>query len=148
MLPERKKQMGDYQYKIPLEQLEALTSIQCTDEEIAAVFGCHKDTIEKRKRTDPAFKAAYHNGKAKGRVSLRRQLFKSCDDGNVSAQIWMSKQILGMRDLTALEHSGPHGQPIEVVNNADLKGATTEELLAMKKIWADIKRRRNAEPGE
>ncbi len=146
--PLRPKQKGDYQHKIPLDQLEALTSIQCTDEEIAAVFGCHKDTIEKRKRSDAEFKTAYHNGKAKGRVSLRRQLFKSCEDGNVSAQIWMSKQILGMRDLTALEHSGPHGQAIEIVNNADLKGATTAELLAMKKIWADIKRRRNDEPGE
>jgi hypothetical protein len=60
----------------------------------------------------------------------------------------MSKQHLGMRDVTALEHSGPSGQAIEVVNNADLKGATTDELLSMKKIWADIKRRRNAEPGE
>jgi len=148
ILEDRKKQKGDYTFKMPADQVEALTSIQCTDEEIAAFFGCTKQTIEMRKKQDSVFLAAYQNGKAKGRVSLRRQLFKSCEDGNVSAQIWMSKQILGMRDVTALEHSGPHGQPIEVVNNADLKGATTDELLAMKKIWADIKRRRNVESGE
>lgn len=125
--PLRPKQKGDYQHKIPLDQLEALTSIQCTDEEIAAVFGCHKDTIEKRKRTDAEFKTAYHNGKAKGRVSLRRQLFKSCEDGNVSAQIWMSKQILGMRDVTALEHSGPQGTAIESVTTVRVEYVDTDD---------------------
>lgn len=125
--PLRPKQKGDYQHKIPLDQLEALTSIQCTDEEIAAVFGCHKDTIEKRKRSDAEFKTAYHNGKAKGRVSLRRQLFKSCEDGNVSAQIWMSKQILGMRDVTALEHSGPQGTAIESVTTVRVEYVDTDD---------------------
>lgn len=125
--PLRPKQKGDYQHKIPLDQLEALTSIQCTDEEIAAVFGCHKDTIEKRKRSDDEFKTAYHNGKAKGRVSLRRQLFKSCEDGNVSAQIWMSKQILGMRDVTALEHSGPQGTAIESVTTVRVEYVDTDD---------------------
>jgi len=146
--PLRPKQKGDYQYKIPLAELESMASRHCTDEEIADYYGCTKDTIAKRKRDDPEFRAAYIKGKATGKISLRSLLWKSASEGNVTAQIWMSKQHLGMRDLTALEHSGPHGQPIEVVNNADLKGATTDELLAMKKIWADIKRRRNAEPGE
>jgi hypothetical protein len=124
--PLRPKQKGDYTYKIPLAQLSQLCSIQCTDEEIAAVFGCRKDVIEQRKK-DPEFLQAYQAGKAKGRISLRRQLFKSCDDGNVSAQIWMSKQILGMRDVTALEHSGPQGASIESVTTVRIEYVDDDE---------------------
>lgn len=124
--PLRPKQKGDYTYKIPLAQLTELCSIQCTDEEIAAVFGCRKDVIEQRKK-DPEFLQAYQAGKAKGRISLRRQLHKSCKDGNVSAQIWMSKQILGMRDVTALEHSGPQGASIESVTTVRIEYVDDDE---------------------
>lgn len=126
IMPDRKKQKGDYTFKMPPEQIEALTSIQCTDEEIAAFFGCTKQTIEMRKK-DPEFLAGYQNGKAKGRISLRRQLFKSCEEGNVSAQIWMSKQILGMRDVTALEHSGPQGTAIESITTVRVEYVDGDE---------------------
>lgn len=135
--PLRKKQFGDYHYKIPMDQLASLVSMQCTDEEIAAFFGCERSTIERRKK-DPVFFETYHNAKAKGRISLRRMLFKSAEgtmgpdgkyimppDGRI--QIWLSKQYLGMRDVTALEHSGPQGAAIESVATVRIEYVNSDD---------------------
>jgi hypothetical protein len=125
--PRRPKQKGDYQYKIPLDELEEMAKRHCTDDEIADYYGCTKDTIAKRKRNDPAFRAAYIKGKSSGKMSLRSLLWKSCLDGNVTAQIWMSKQHLGMRDVTALEHSGPQGASIESVTTVRIEYVDDDE---------------------
>ena len=54
-----------------LAQVERLATIQCTDEEIAAVAGCSTDTLARRKRDDPAFVEVLERGKAIGRAKLR-----------------------------------------------------------------------------
>jgi hypothetical protein len=51
---------------IDLAQLERLSALQCTDEEIAHWFGVTTRTIERR-RQDPKFKEVMERGKAKGR---------------------------------------------------------------------------------
>ena len=38
------------------------------------------------------------------KASLRRMQYKAAEGGNVTAQIWLGKQILGQKDK--LEHSG------------------------------------------
>jgi hypothetical protein len=77
--------------------VEKLASIQCTDEEIAAVLGVHSDTIKRRKKV-PEYAEILANGRAKGRASLRRLQWKSAEVGNVTMQIWLGKQLLGQRD--------------------------------------------------
>jgi hypothetical protein len=37
---------------------------------------------------------------------------KSALDGNVQAQIWLGKQLLGQKDKQELEHTGKDGQPL------------------------------------
>jgi hypothetical protein len=70
--------------KIDLVELEKLCGMQCTDEQIAAFFGVSTRTIERR-RLVAKFKEIMDNAKAKGRISVRRALFKSAAAGNIAA---------------------------------------------------------------
>src|SRR3977135_466254 len=104
--------MARPEVKIDLVELEKLCSLQCTDEEIAAFFGVNKRTIVRR-RTVQKFNVVWERAKAKGRVSVRRALFRLANNGNVAAAIFLSKNLLGYRDVVNTEHSGLAGAPIQ-----------------------------------
>ena len=61
--------------KIDLAELEKLCALQCTDEEIAAFLGVSTKTITRRRKTH-GFAEVMDHAKAKGRVSVRRNLFR------------------------------------------------------------------------
>ncbi len=79
------------------EQVEELARIGCTIEEIAGVFKCSRDTIEKR------FRNEIDAGKAHMRCGLRKAQLRVALEGNPTMLIWLGKQFLGQRDET--EHS-------------------------------------------
>ena len=79
---------------INLLELEKLSVLQCTDEEIASFFSVSTKTIERRKK-DPEFRAVMERGKAKGRISVRRAQMKLLEAGNATMGIWLGKQLLG-----------------------------------------------------
>jgi hypothetical protein len=58
--------------------------------------------------------------KAKGPLSVRRSLFKLAAAGNVAAAIFLSKNLLGYRDVVNTEHSGLAGGPIELAARPNL----------------------------
>lgn len=97
---------------IDLVELEKLCSLHCTDEEIADWFGVSTRTIESR-RKQPQFAKVMRRGKAKGRISVRRQQMKLMEAGNAAMGIWLGKQLLGQRDVTPIELSGPNGEPVQ-----------------------------------
>ena len=97
--------------KIDLAELEKLCTMQCTDEEVAAFFGVSTRTIERRRQVK-RFGEVMEHAKAKGRVSVRRSLFRLAASGNIAASIFLAKNLLGYRDVVANEHSGPNGGPI------------------------------------
>ena len=99
--------------QIDLEEVERLSTIQCTDQELASYFGVDVKTIERRKKK-AAFAAAVERGRAKGRVSVRRNLFALAAKGNVAASIFLAKNLLGYKDYFSNEHSGPDGGPIAI----------------------------------
>ena len=99
--------------KIDLDELEKLCAVQCTDEDIAAFLGVSTRTIERRRKM-PSFREAMERGKAKGRVSVRRNLFRLATNGNLGANIFLAKNLLGYKDVVSNEHSGPEGGPIEM----------------------------------
>ena len=119
--------------KIDLGELEKLCGLQCTDEEIAAFFGVSTKTITRRRRI-PRFAEAMEHAKAKGRVSVRRNLFKLAAAGNVAAAIFLSKNLLGYRDVVNTEHSGLAGGPIQVATKPDLSQLNDEELRQLRAI--------------
>src|SRR5580692_9431304 len=104
--------------KIDLAELEKLCGMQCTDEEIAAFFGISTRTIERR-RKDPKFSEIMDQAKAKGRISVRRALFKLAGAGNIAAAIFLSKNLLGYRDVMNTEHTGLSGGPIQIASKPD-----------------------------
>jgi hypothetical protein len=96
---------------IDLQELEKLSAMQCTDEEIAAYMRVSTRTIERRRKVQ-SFREAMERGKAKGRVSVRRNLFRLATNGNLGANIFLAKNLLGYKDVVSNEHSGPEGGPI------------------------------------
>jgi len=70
--------------KIDLGELEKLCTMQCTDEEVAAFFGVSTRTIERR-RQNKQFSEIMERARAKGRVSVRRNLFRLSNAGNIAA---------------------------------------------------------------
>jgi hypothetical protein len=84
--------------KIDLVELEKLCSMQCTDEEVAAFFGVSARTIERRRQVKQ-FPEIMDRARAKGRVSVRRNLFRQSNGGNIAATIFQSKNLLGYKDV-------------------------------------------------
>jgi hypothetical protein len=119
--------------KIDIVELEKLCGMQCTDEEIAAFFAVSTRTIERRRKVK-RFRDVMENAKAKGRVSVRRSLFKLAAAGNVAAAIFLSKNLLGYRDVVNTEHSGPAGGPIRIAGRPDLSQLTDDELQQLRAI--------------
>jgi hypothetical protein len=83
---------GRPQTYIDEKELEKLAMMQCTTEEIAEFFQVSKDTIERR------FAAILKKGYATGRMSMKRQLFKKVQDGELGAIVWWGKNYAGMSD--------------------------------------------------
>ncbi len=73
---------------------ENLAKIQCTQEEIAQMIGVSTRTLQR----DDEFCRIYKKGMDQGKMSIRRQQFKSAENGNVTMQIWLGKQYLNQRD--------------------------------------------------
>lgn len=96
-MPKRKR-MGRPPIPIDLETLEKLAMLQCTDTEIAAFFGVHKDTISDRQMKDSHFADIIKNGREKGTMSLRRKQVEVALAGNVGMLIWLGKQYLHQRE--------------------------------------------------
>src|SRR5580693_3644640 len=105
--------------KIDMAELEKLYGMQCTDEEVAAFFGVSTRTIERRCQAKP-FREAKERAQAKGRLSVRRFLFRLASNGNVAAAIFLAKNLLGYRDVRSNELSGPAGGPISLSSELDL----------------------------
>jgi hypothetical protein len=114
--------------RMDLGELEKLSSMQCTDEEVAAFFNVKVRTIERRRQKQSAFAAAMERGRAKGRISVRRTLHAQAAQGNIAAAIFLAKNLLGYRDVRRNEHSGPDGSPIPIEGGLDFSRLSAEQF--------------------
>jgi len=119
--------------KIDLAELEKLCGMQATDEEVAAFFDVSTKTIERR-RKNKRFREVMERGKAKGRVSVRRNLFRLANAGNVAASIFLSKNLLGYKDYFNNELTGVAGGPIQIASKPDFSQLSHEELKLLRTI--------------
>ena len=119
--------------KIDLVELEKLCTLQCTDEEIAAFLGVSTRTIERRRKVQK-FRDIMDQGRAKGRVSVRRHLFRQAANNNVAAAIFLAKNLLGYKDIVNTEHTGLAGGPIQIAGKPDLSQLSDEELKQLRAI--------------
>ena len=95
-MPKGGRPRFDFSDKLPL--VRKLASIQCTDDEIAAGLGCSQDTLARGRKREPDLDAAILEGRANGRMSLRRAQYQKAMDGNPAMLIWLGKQVLGQRE--------------------------------------------------
>lgn len=93
--------MGRGRPKVEIDQklFKKLCSMFCTKEEIAGVFECSEDTIERWcKRTyHMNFADVFKKECAHGKISLRRNQFKLSEKSAAMA-IFLGKQYLGQKD--------------------------------------------------
>jgi hypothetical protein len=125
--------MGRPESKIDLVELERLCNMQSTDEEVAAFFSVSTRTIERR-RLQPRFAEIMDRARAKGRISIRRHLFRMAAANNVAAAIFLAKNLLGYKDVVNTEHTGLAGGPIQIASRPDLSQLTEEELKQLRAI--------------
>lgn len=88
----KKKKAGRPRKELDTEMIEKLSSIFCTNEEIASVVGCHRETLANNYSTH------IKKGRDRGKSSLRRMQFQKAQDGNPTMLIWLGKQYLGQSD--------------------------------------------------
>lgn len=77
---------------IDAAQVEALSRIGCTQDEIAAVLKCTARTLRNR------FSNEMKSGREQMKMSLRRWQYEKAKDGNVTMLIWLGKQYLGQSE--------------------------------------------------
>jgi hypothetical protein len=123
------------QTKIDLVELEKLYGMQCTDEEVAAFVGVSTRTLARR-RQNKKFADIADKAKAKGRVSVRRALFKQAANGNIAAAIFLAKNLLGYKDIVSNELSGPDGTAIQIAGKPNYEQLSDEELQQLRSIAA------------
>ena len=90
---------GRPQKEIDKKIFENLCGLQCTLEEIAGVFDCSVDTIERwcKREYKETFAETYKKHSAKGKMSLRRTQFKLAEKSAAMA-IFLGKNYLGQKD--------------------------------------------------
>ena len=74
-----------------------LALIDCTYSEIASICECSQDWLREN------FGSWINKGWEDGKASIRRQLHKSAESGNIQAQIWLSKQRVGYVDRSEVK---------------------------------------------
>lgn len=85
-------------------ELVKLASVGLTQKECAFILGCSDDTIQRR------YFEAYEEGVAICTSSLRRRQYELAMAGNITALIWLGKNMLGQSDKTEL--TGRNGEPL------------------------------------
>ena len=74
------------------EQIARMASIQCSVKEIATVMGCSEKTIYDNYGDSVA------QGRAMGKVSLRRKQWDVANEGNPTMLVWLGKNWLDQTD--------------------------------------------------
>ena len=96
-----KGQIKPKRAKIVKEQFESMCAVQCTEEEIASIFGCSVDTLERwcKDTYNQKFADVFREKRQRGKASLRRrQWLKATEEGDTTMLIFLGKQYLGQAD--------------------------------------------------
>ena len=79
-------------YNIEPSQIKKLSSIGCTNTEIAEFYGCDESLLRK------SYSEFLTKGRAEQKIRLRQLQWKSAEKGNVTMQIFLGKNMLGQQD--------------------------------------------------
>ena len=79
-------------YNIEPSQIQKLSSLGCTNTEIADFYGCDESLLRK------SYSEFLTKGRAEQKIRLRQLQCKSAEKGNVTMQIFLGKNMLGQQD--------------------------------------------------
>ena len=82
-------------YNIDTDEITKLASYGCTNTEVADFYGCDESLIRKK------YSEYLIKGRTKGKIRLRQLQWKSAEQGNVTMQIFLGKNLLGQSDNPA-----------------------------------------------
>ena len=89
--------IGRPKKELDIKVIANLSQIGCTQEEIGSVVGISARTLQRR------YADLIEDNKNKGKASLRKRMWQSALKGNPNMMIWLSKNVLGMKDRTVQE---------------------------------------------
>ncbi len=90
------------------ELILKLSSILCTNKEIANICGCSEDTLERR------YMHVLEKGRSNGRMSLRRRQYEIAMEGNPTILIWLGKNYLSQKEPKAVDESTAQVTEIDI----------------------------------
>jgi DNA-binding CsgD family transcriptional regulator len=89
---EDSKEAGRPKLELDEEQIGRLASIHCSVDEIALIMGCGRDTIYRN------YMHIVEEGRAKGKMGLRRRQWEVANEGNPTMLVWLGKNWLDQTD--------------------------------------------------
>lgn len=113
-----KGQIKQAQAKIKRDQFENMCGIQCTEEEIAAIFGVSVDTLERWcvNEYKRSFAEVFREKRQYGKASLRRrQWLKATEQMDTTMLIFLGKQYLGQADRISQSITAVSGETREAL---------------------------------
>ena len=112
-----KKKMGRPRKEIDQRQFESLCAIQCTLEEVCAVFDCDDVTLNAwcKETYGTTFSEVFKVKRQTGLSSLRRAQFKMAQT-NPTMNIWMAKNYLGQKETIEVESKESLSKLDEILN--------------------------------
>lgn len=109
---------------VPPTQVFELAALGCTDRDIASFFGVKEDTLRYNFADDLT------KGREELKVSLRRAMIKNAlSNMNVTMQIWLSKNLLGMTDSPLNTDDNQPLPWVESVQETQQQGETQDEKI-------------------
>lgn len=102
--------MGRPKTPVDENQVEKLAALGATNCEIGDFFGLSESTIRER------FREELTKGRADMKLRLRQLQWKSAQNGNVTMQIWLGKQLLGQTDKQIVEQTISGGESKLVID--------------------------------
>ncbi|MCK5610858.1 hypothetical protein KAR91_53790 [Candidatus Pacearchaeota archaeon] len=120
--PKEPSKMGRPLHPIDWNQVDAMCKIQCTQNEIASVIGCHRDTLDDRCVAEHGITfSKYFKEKSRvGKASLRHTQFKVAKEGSVPMLIHLGKNILDQTDKKELSGSLDLKKPASALTDDEL----------------------------
>lgn len=125
-----KRTAGRPRIEVDWETVDQAAALHCTAAEIALLCKCCDETLDNRCKEQHGINISEYikQKSGVGKTSLRRRMWKTAEGGNVTMQIWLAKNWLGMTDRSRTELTGANGGPVAVTNMDEL---SDEQLAAI-----------------
>ena len=125
--PPKGSKGGKPKVEFDLKDLRELAATGNTNRTIARLLHVSEATLQARIADTPEVSDAIDLGKAELERDLRTAQVKYAKKGHGTMLVWLGKQVLGQRDVRAVELTGQDGAPMEL--QAELRPVLEQKLV-------------------